>query len=146
MQSTLLIEGRMFGRNRSLFPDWSMPAPPEWLTPGSPLTLRDLISGIVREEVKSFQERREQRRLIHALTETQIAEGVARGKVDMGGREEAEADADPDKAVATALLAFEDGLYYVFVDAEHRLDLGEEIRLRSESRVTFLRLVALAGG
>ena len=36
MQSTLLIEGRMFGRNRALFPDWSMPAPPEWEAPIPP--------------------------------------------------------------------------------------------------------------
>ena len=113
----------------------------------TPLTLRDLIARIVLEEVQAFRERRAERRLIRALTETQIAEGVGRGKVEMGGREEDEPDvADPEAAVATALLAFEDGLYYVFVDNEHRLDLNEEIRLRTESRVTFLRLVALAGG
>ncbi len=64
----------------------------------------------------------------------------------MGGRIEEEPDADPSAAVAAALLAFEDGLYYVFVDNEHRTSLDDEIRLRTESRVTFLRLVALAGG
>ena len=62
MQSTLLIEGRMFGRNRALFPDWSLPVPPEWGSPGAPLTLRDLITRIVREEVRAFQERRSERR------------------------------------------------------------------------------------
>ena len=111
-----------------------------------PLTLRDLITRIVLEEVQAFRERRAERRLIRALTETQIAEGVGRGKVEMGGREDEPDVADSEAAVATALLAFEDGLYYVFVDNEHRLSLDKEIRLRTESRVTFLRLVALAGG
>jgi hypothetical protein len=145
MSSTLLIEGRRFGQNRPLFPDWSLAIPPEWASPDSSLRLRDLITRIVREEVRAFQERRSERRFVHALTASQIAESAERGKVDMGGREE-EPDADPEKAVAAALLAFEDGLYYVFVDDEHRQSLDEPIRLRTESRVTFLRLVALAGG
>ena len=145
MPSTLLIEGRHFGRPRPLFPDWSLPVPPEWAAEGTSLTLRDLLTRIVREEVRAFRERRSERRFVHALTERQIAEAAARGKVEMGGRED-EPDADPEQAVAAALLAFEDGLYYVFVDDEHKQSLDETVRLRAESRVTFLRLVALAGG
>ena len=146
MQSTLLIEGRMFGRTGRCSRTGPCPPRRSGRRP-YPLTLRDLITRIVLEEVQAFRERRAERRLIRALTESQIAEGVGRGKVEMGGREDDEPDvADPEAAVATALLAFEDGLYYVFVDNEHRLDLNEEIRLRTESRVTFLRLVALAGG
>ena len=143
--TTLVIEGQLFGRSRSLFPDLSLPVPPKWQTADAPLTLRDLITEIVLEQVKAFGERRADRRFLHALTSTQIADGVERGKVDMGGRTEDEADVDPNAAVATALLAFEDGLYYVFVDNEHRTRLTDEIKLRIESRVTFLRLVALAG-
>ena len=141
----LRIEGRQFGRSRALFPDWSFPLPPEWTAPGTSLTLREMVTRIVREEVAAFQERRSERRFLHALTAAQIAEGAVQGKIDMGGREE-EPDADADQAVATALLAFEDGLYYVFVDDEHRQTLDEVGSLRTDSRVTFLRLVALAGG
>ncbi len=146
MPTTLTIEGQLFGRGRALFPDLSRPAPPEWDTRDTPLTLRDLISEIVREQVTAFRERREDRRFLHALTAAQIETAAARGKVDLGGRTEDEPDADPDAAVANALLAFEDGLYYVFVDNEHRTSLDDTITLRAESRVTFLRLVALAGG
>ena len=143
----LVIEGQLFGRNRSLFPDFALPVPPEWqAADAAQTTLRDLVTEIVLEQVKLFGERRADRRFLHALTSTQIADGVERGKVDMGGRTEDEADVDPNAAVATALLAFEDGLYYVFVDNEHRTSLNDEITLRTESRVTFLRLVALAGG
>lgn len=142
--TTLLIEGQLFGRNRSLFPDLSLPVPPSWHE--APLTLRDLVTEVVREQVKAFQERRADRRFLHALTAAQIAEGVERGKIDSGGRTEDEPDVDAEAAVAAALLAFEDGLYYVFVDNEHRTSLDDSIKLRTESRVTFLRLVALAGG
>jgi hypothetical protein len=141
----LTIEGQQFGRGRALFPDFSFPLPPEWTAPGVSVTLRDLIVRIVREEVQNFQQRRSKRRFLHTLTATQIADGAARGKVDMGGRED-EPDADPEQAVATALLAFEDGLYYVFVDNEHRVSLDQTVQLSADSRVTFLRLVALAGG
>ncbi len=141
----LTIEGQQFGRGRALFPDFSFPLPPEWVAPGASVTLRDLITRIVREEVHNFQQRRSERRFLHSLTAKQIADAAVRGKVDMGGGEE-EPDADPEQAVATALLAFEDGLYYVFVDNEHRLSLDEAVSLSSDSRVTFLRLVALAGG
>ncbi len=47
--TTLVVEGQLFGRNRSLFPDLSLPVPPEWQT-DAPLTLRDLITGIVVEQ------------------------------------------------------------------------------------------------
>ena len=141
----LTIEGQQFGRGRALFPDFSFPLPPEWTAPGASVTLRDLIARIVREEVQNFQQRRSERRFLHSLTATQIAGGAARGKIDMGGRED-EPDADPEQAVQAALLAFEDGLYYVFVDNAHRLDLDEAVRLSADSRVTFLRFVALAGG
>ncbi len=142
--TTLVIEGQLFGRNRSLFPDLSLPVPPQWQD--APLTLRDLVTEIVLEQVRAFQERRADRRFLHALTAAQIESGAERGKIDLGGRTDEEPDVDPDAAVAAALLAFEDGLYYVFVDNEHRTSLDDQIKLRTESRVTFLRLVALAGG
>ena len=63
----------------------------------------------------------------------------------MGGREE-EPDVDPEQAVETALLAFQDGLYYVFVDEQQVTELDAPVPLRAASRLMFLRLVALAGG
>ena len=144
MESTITIEGKQFGRGRVLFPSWSMPLPPE--SEEGRLTLRDLIARVVREEVAAFNDRQEARRLVRALTEREIAAGAERGKIDMGGREEALQEADGSAAVDAALLAFEDGLYYVFVDDEQAQALDAPVRLRADSRVTFLRLVALAGG
>jgi hypothetical protein len=142
MQATVTVEGKTFGRGRALFPEWIMPVE---VADEQVLTLGDLIARVVREEVQAFRERRAERRLVKALTERQIAEAAMAGKVTMGGRDE-EPDADPKAAVATALQAFRDGIYYVFVDDIHIDELDEPVRLCTESRVTFLRLVALAGG
>ena len=145
MESTITIEGKQFGRGRALFPTWQMPLPADGDEASGCRTLRDLIARVVREEVSAFRERQAERRLVRALTATQIAEGAAKGKIDMGGREDMQ-EVDADAAVATALQAFEDGVYYVFVDDQQVETLDAPVRLRSESRVTFLRLVALAGG
>ena len=139
--NTITIEGKQVGRSRALFPAWRMPSPPE-----SDLTLRELIARIVREEIAAFRERQERRQTVAALTEREIALGAARGKVDAGGREGPVPHVDERAAVENALLAFEDGLYFVFVDDAQQEDLDGAVRLRPDSRVTFLRLVALAGG
>jgi hypothetical protein len=55
-------------------------------------------------------------------------------------------EVDDDVAVAVALQAFEDGLYFVFLDGQQQEDLDAEVRLRPDSTLTFIRLVALAGG
>ena len=51
-----------------------------------------------------------------------------------------------DEAIAVALQAFEDGLYFVFVDDVQQNQLDSEVFLNVNSKVMFLRLTALAGG
>lgn len=147
--NTITIEGRQPGRGKGLFPTFQMPLPPEWTGTddrAGRVTLRDFIARVVRAEVAAFRERQEQRTVIQALTAAQIAEGVAKGKVDSGGRPDEVQDLNDEAAVGAALQAFEDGLYFVFIDDQQKERLDEEIILRPEARVTFLRLVALAGG
>lgn len=136
----ITIEGKQFGRGRALFPNWEMQLPAE------NLTLREFLTLVVRHEIAGFQERQEQRQVLQALTAAQIAEGIAKGKVDAGGRPETVIDVDGDAAVKNAIQAFEDGLYYVFVNDDQQQELDAPILLREGSRVMFLRLVALAGG
>jgi hypothetical protein len=141
----LTIHGKAIGRKKPLFADWSIPLPPD-LADGRGLTLRDLIARIVRAEVAAFRDRQEERRLVRALTARQIEEGVAMGKVDMGGREEPPPPVDEAAAVAAALQAFEDGLYLVVLDGQEQRRLDQEVFLQPDSAVTFVRLVMLAGG
>ena len=146
MSATITIEAKVAGQKRPLVPGWEMALPPETEGRGERLRLRDFITRVVLQEVAAYRERQEERRLIHALTAAQIQRGVEQGKIDSGGREETAADVEPQDAVDTALLAFQDGLYYVFIDGEQHADLETEVYLQPGSRVTFLRLVALAGG
>jgi hypothetical protein len=140
----LTIDAKVLGRKKPLFRDWSIPLPPIAGDGGDPWTLRKLITRIVLEEVTAFQHRQEERKLTKVLTATEIEEGVAKGKVDMGGRDLKQVD--PDAAVAAALQAFEDGIYLVVLDGEEQKDLDKEIYVQPDSRVTFVRLALLSGG
>jgi hypothetical protein len=136
----VLVEARVVGRPAAAVePREIAYAPP------APVALRSLIAHVVREEVGAFADRDGQRRFVRVLSPDDIREGVTAGKVDPGGRPAA-ALVDLEQAVRTALQAFEDGLYYVFVDDRQVEDLDAAVAVRSETRIRFLRLVALAGG
>jgi hypothetical protein len=141
----LTIAGKALGQRRPLFEDWSIPFPPDLRGEGDRLSVRDLIARVVRAEVHAFRERQEARKLSRVLSASQISEGTARGKVDMGGRD-LDQSVDEDQAVATALQAFEDGLYLVVLDGEELRELDRSVYLTPDSRLTFIRLALLAGG
>jgi hypothetical protein len=145
MQSTLTIKGKVIGQSRPAFPDWVIPLPPDLHDSGGRLTLRDLITRIVLQEVEAFRTRQEERRLTRVLSMSQIEQGVVAGKVDMGGRD-LNQEVNPEAAVGAALQAFEDGLYFVFLDGAQQKDLGSEVFVRADSEMTFVRLVPLVGG
>lgn len=145
MQSTITVAGKLLGRTKPLFTDWRIPLGPDISSEGKRPTLRELLTRIVLEEVEAFRTRQEQRRLNRILTKAEIAQAVERGKVDMGGRD-LEQEIEPQAAVDNALQAFEDGLYFVFIDDEQQQELDKEVYLQPNSEVMFLRLVPLVGG
>jgi hypothetical protein len=140
----LTIRGKALGRKKPLFADWSIPFPPD-LGDGGSITLRDLIGRVVRAEVEAFKKRQQERQLFRALTEKQMQEGAAKGKIESGGSD-LNQKVDADEAVATALEAFEDGLYLVVVDEQEQRSLDSQVFLQPDSKVAFVRLVMLAGG
>ena len=143
--ASIIVEAKQVGQRRPLLPALRVPLPPDPEPPGQRLTLRALIARIVQAEVDAFRQRQEQSRLVSVLTESQIQQAAGSGKISLGGAE-LQQPVDTDAAVATALQAFEDGLYVVFVDDEQCADLSAEVFLKPDSRVLFVRLVALAGG
>jgi hypothetical protein len=110
----------------------------------SPFLLRTLLTSLVESEVHAFAARQEQRALLHFMTDEQISEGIARGKVVPHG--EAPQSVDLHDAVAAAMQAFEDRLYLVLVDGESIDSLDDAVELHNDSRITLVRLVALIGG
>lgn len=139
------VEGKVLGRRRPLFTDWAVPLPPTDGEAGKPLTLRDLIIAVVRAEVSAFQLRQSDARLQKILSPADIVQGLAQGKVRMGDRDLTQF-VDVDAAIDVAILGFIDGLYYVFLDEVQQENLDAPVYLQPDSRLMFLRLVALVGG
>ncbi|MUG98960.1 hypothetical protein F7734_44370 [Scytonema sp. UIC 10036] len=129
MQLTITIEGKLLGRAKPLFANWCIPLPIELSSDSNHLTLQELLTKIILKDIEAFCTRQEQRRLTHVLTKSQIQQGVELGKVEMGGSD-LQYEVDSQAAVDKALQAFEDGLYFVFVDEEQQLDLDGVERQR----------------
>jgi hypothetical protein len=145
MSVNILVDGTAIGQKRPLFTDWHVELPPVDERNGGRLKLRDLIRYIVDKEVDAFKNRQEERKLARIMSSQEIAQGVERGKVDPGERD-LEQSVDNEEAVAIALKAFEDGLYFVFIDEVQQTNLDSEVFLKTNSKVVFLRLTALVGG
>ena len=140
-QRSIKLEAKQIGRKNALVPSWQIELPlPERVT------LRDLLAMIVRSEVEAYNGRQRDAQFVRALTQSQLEAAAETGKISLGGREAEALFADAGEAVETAILAFQDGLYYVFLNDEQLEDLNAEIETKDGMSLMFLRLVALAGG
>lgn len=139
----LLISTRALGKRKPLLDDFSVP-PPGGYHGDDDLRLRDIIEHVVCHEVREFKKRQHDRRFDRVLSDTQIAEAAARGKIDPASKDFNQ-EVDGDTATANALQAFEDGLYLVIIDEVERRSLEEMVYLTENSRLVFLRLTFLAG-
>lgn len=109
------------------------------------MPVRELVAALVRDEVEGYEQRRAERVLTRVLGPAEIADGAARGVVDSGGRRTPPAPNRED-ALATAVEAFTDGLWFVFVDDRRIESLDDVVEVGPTTTVRFVRLVALAGG
>jgi len=140
----VLVETRVAGKRTRLLDRWSLPPLDGGGDGGEGLTLRALITRIVREEAAAFDQRERRRRRVSVLSRDEIVESAAKGKVDPGGRA-ATGPLDVDAAVGAALQGFEDGLYLVILDGVEQTELDRQIYPTAESQLVFLRLTFLAG-
>lgn len=141
MATAVLVEAAVPGRRQAGTAEHPLQLD---LTAGT-LPLRALVEAVVRAEVAAFGERARMRSVLNVLTERGLSERLATGAV-RHGESEATTDVDIDEAVAAALEAHGDGIFKVLVDDEPVDELDELVTLRPDSRLLFLRLVALAGG
>lgn len=109
-----------------------------------PSTLRQLIAAIVGENVKSFNNKAKGGTLLNYLAKEQIDEKLIAGKVSFGEAYNP-AEADLEKALECAYLAYEDGIYRVFVNGTEAGLLDDKLDLKEEDVLTFVRLTMLAG-
>lgn len=143
MSAKLTISGKVMGKTRPTFANWELSLPEE--LEAQEITLRSLLTHIVHAEVEAFRSRQSQRRLLNILSPEQIQIGLVQGKIESGGSELDQA-VEVGEAVETALEAFTDGFYYVFLDEQQIEDLEAKVVLNQQSELLFLRLVPLVGG
>ena len=113
--------------------------------PDGPHTLESLLTQLVHHEVAAYHERQNSVGILRVLTEQEIEGGSTTGKISVAPQERG-ATVTPEDATQTALTAFKDGLYYVFLDDQQIEDLNQPLKLRPDSTLLLLRLTALAGG
>ncbi|MCL2153447.1 MAG: hypothetical protein FWH57_10920 [Oscillospiraceae bacterium] len=106
-------------------------------------TLRQLIEVIVIQEVGRYNNRGADNTLVPFLTQEEIENQRGAGKVSFGVLY-SDGKADPDKAVKTALLGFEDGLFRVVVEDDEITELDAALDIREGSVITFIRLTFLS--
>lgn len=111
---------------------------------GSVETLDDLIRQMVRHEVKRFNEEQGSPTIIPFLTPSQLDQKSENGKVSFGDLYNGE-KAIEEESVENALLAFQDGMFVVFVDDCEIKSLEERLSLTAQSEVVFMRLTFLTG-
>ena len=109
-----------------------------------PLTLRDLIGEIISMNVKDFNEKKDNHKILSFLTDEDITNKLKVGKVSFGDVYNT-AKADLEKALECAFLAFEDGIFRVFIGDEEAVDLDDAIGINEEDVLTFIRLTMLSG-
>lgn len=141
MQTLLSVDAKIVGRKQPLVHGLQVLLAQVEDSP----SLRAIISRVVVSQVQAFHERQADRRLTRFLTQAQIETAAQSGKIEMGGQD-LDQKVDIDQAIATALQAFQDGLYMVFVDGTQFTNLDAPVPLQAHSQMTFVRLMLLAGG
>ena len=105
--------------------------------PATSVTVRELLRRRIEQEVAEFNAGRAQ--TFRGLVTPHPAERAL-------NPERAPRRIDADKQVAAAVEAFERTRLLVLVDDRQVEDLDEELELRPDSDVSFVKLVPLAGG
>lgn len=110
----------------------------------NPSTLRELITEIIGKNVESYNTRQLDSRLFNYLSFDEIETQVSTGKVGFGHRVN-EQQANAAKAVETALMAFTDGLYRVFIGDVEIESIDGELCVNEGDVLTFIRFTMLSG-
>ncbi|WP_342424448.1 hypothetical protein [Paenibacillus sp. FSL E2-0178] len=116
----------------------------ELVLQGTPATLQELITEIVVLQVQGLADKQGRGEIIPYLTGNEIEEQGENGKVGFTTIYNGEPP-DTGEAVAAALLAFEDGLYKVFLQERECALLEEPLQIQDGDELVFIRFTMLAG-
>lgn len=115
------------------------------LEPDEPIaTVRQLLALIVEQQIDDFKRRNQDARFLRVLTERDVEAGLETGRVRSGAQEPDGRLPDMEQSIAAAMTAFQDGLYFVFVNDAQVESLEQAVD--DVRDVLFVRLTPLAGG
>ena len=106
-------------------------------------TTKDLITELVKINVEKFNKKIDDKDILSIITNENIAKAARIGKI--GDEVHGDKKANLEKALDTAYLAFEDGLYCIFINDEQSEKLDDSLNLKDGDILTFIRLTMLAG-
>lgn len=104
---------------------------------------KDLITELVKINVEKFNKKIDDKNVLSVMTNEYIAEVARSGKI--GDEVHRDKKANLKKALDTAYLSFEDGLYCIFINDEQSEKLDDSLNLKDGDVLTFIRLTMLAG-
>lgn len=116
----------------------------ELILENTPLNLRGLITEVVRINVTAYNNKTADPLIIKYLSPAEMEDQAETGKVGFGQRRSQE-QADVYRAIETALLAFEDGIYRVFIGEDEITTMDEPLEINENDLLTFIRFTMLAG-
>lgn len=106
-------------------------------------TTKDLITELVKINVEKFNKKIDEKDILSIMTNENIAKAARIGKI--GDEVHGDKKANLEKAFDTAYLAFEDGLYCIFINDEQTEKLDDILNLKDGDILTLIRLTMLAG-
>ncbi|GGD08737.1 hypothetical protein GCM10011368_08320 [Hyunsoonleella pacifica] len=106
--------------------------------------LKDLIVACVSSKVKQYNSKREDNQLLSFLTPSQIQDQSETGKIGFEDIANFKM-ADEIESIETALQAYKDGMFLVFVDDNEISTLDTKVSLSKDTNITFLRMTFLTG-
>ena len=106
-------------------------------------TTKDLITELVKINVEKFNKKIDEKDILSIMTNENIAKAARIGKI--GDEVHGDKKANLEKALDTAYLAFEDGLYCIFINDEQTEKLDDSLNLKDGNILTLIRLTMLAG-
>ena len=106
-------------------------------------TTKDLITELVKINVEKFNKKIDEKDILSIMTNENIAKAARIGKI--GDEVHGDKKANLEKALDTAYLSFEDGLYCIFINNKQSEKLDDSLNLKDGDIITFIRLTMLAG-
>ena len=106
-------------------------------------TTKDLITELVKINVEKFNKKIDERDILSIMTNENIAKAARIGKI--GDEVHGDKKANLEKALDTAYLAFEDGLYCIFINDEQTEKVDDSLNLKEGDILTLIRLTMLSG-